>query len=83
MSFPHRILWAWLGSALPLVAFALASQPSSLITVTVVIGALKVVLGYGLLSALIVAWLIRTRPVAMLLTAQLLTTLFVGLYWKM
>ena len=83
MSFLHRFLWAWLGSALPLVLFVLASEPSSVISLKVVILALLGAFGCGLLSALIIAVLIRKRAVTMLLAAQVLTTLFVGWSWKM
>ncbi|WP_093818308.1 hypothetical protein [Stenotrophomonas indicatrix] len=83
MSFLHRFLLSWLGSSLPLVLFVLASQPSSVISLKVIILALQGALGCGLLSALVIAVLIRERAVAMLLAAQVLTTVLVGWYWKM
>jgi len=82
MNFMNRFLLAWLGSASLLVLYTLASQSWSGFSwqelSIIVMGAL----GVGLVSALLVASLIRTNAIAMLLTAQFMTILIVGWIWQ-
>lgn len=82
MGFKNRLLLAWLGSALLLVLYTLASQAWSRLSwqelSIIVIGSL----GIGLVSALLVASLIRTHAIAMLLTAQFMTILIVSWVWQ-